>query len=249
MVDFRKFYKDKANIAYIVMGYPNLDMSVKFIKRLDECNIDILEVGVPYSDPIADGEIIANAASKALENGTTIYKILEKLEKIETNKALVFMAYYNLIFAYGLKAFVKAAKKAGICGLIVPELSYEESSDLKKECDKEGLALITFISLTTPKERIAKLCKNANGFIYLLASIGLTGGKSSRNELLVNKIEEIKAYTKLPIFVGFGIKNYEDVEKIHKISDGAIVGTSIVNEFQNENIDEVIKNVKEIFKK
>ncbi|EAJ0468199.1 tryptophan synthase subunit alpha [Campylobacter upsaliensis] len=249
MVNFRKFYKNKANIAYIVMGYPNLDMSVKFIKRLDECNIDILEVGVPYSDPIADGEIIANAASKALENGTTIHKILEKLEKIETNKALVFMAYYNLIFAYGLKAFVKAAKKAGICGLIVPELSYEESSDLKKECDKEGLALITFISLTTPKERIAKLCKNANGFIYLLASIGLTGGKSSRNELLVNKIEEIRAYTKLPIFVGFGIKNYEDVEKIHKISDGAIVGTSIVNEFQNENIDEVIKNVKEIFKK
>lgn len=249
MVDFRKFYKDKANIAYIVMGYPNLDMSVQFIKRLDECNIDILEVGVPYSDPIADGEIIANAASKALENGTTIHKILEKLEKIETNKALVFMAYYNLIFAYGLKAFVKAAKKAGICGLIVPELSYEESSNLKKECDKEGLTLITFISLTTPKERIAKLCKNANGFIYLLASIGLTGGKSSRNELLVNKIEEIKAYTKLPIFVGFGIKNYEDVEKIRKISDGAIVGTSIVNEFQNENIDEVIKNVKEIFKK
>ena len=79
MVNFRKFYKDKANIAYIVMGYPNLDMSVKFIKRLDECNIDILEVGVPYSDPIADGEIIANAASKALENGTTIHKILEKL--------------------------------------------------------------------------------------------------------------------------------------------------------------------------
>ncbi|MCR2065743.1 tryptophan synthase subunit alpha [Campylobacter helveticus] len=249
MVDFKKFYKNKANVAYIVMGYPNLKISEEFIKRLDECHIDILEVGVPYSDPIADGEIITNAASEALKNGTTIHKVLESLKRIKSDKALVFMAYYNLIFAYGLKAFVKVAKNAGICGLIVPELSYEESADLKKECDKEGLALITFISITTPKERIAKLCKNANGFIYLLASVGLTGGKSSQNELLEQKIKEIKAHSNLPIFVGFGIKNNQDVKNIHKISDGAIVGTSVVKEFQNKEIEKIIKNVGEIFRK
>ena len=248
MVDFRTFYKEKANVAYMVMGYPNLSVSKEFLKKLDKSPIDILELGVAYSDPIADGQIIANAALEAIKEGADIYKVFELLKEVKTRKALVFMVYYNLIFSYGLKHFVKDAKKVGISALIVPELSFEESAELKKECDKEDLALITLISITTPKERIAKLVKNAKGFIYLLASVGITGGKSARTELLEEKIKEIRSFTKLPIFVGFGIKNNNDVKNIRKISDGAVVGTSIVKLFESANVGEILKGVKEIFK-
>ncbi len=248
MLDFRSFYKEKANVAYMVVGYPSLSVSQEFLEGLDESPIDILELGVAYSDPIADGEIIANAALKAIEQGADIHKVFELLRGFKTKKALVFMVYYNLIFSYGLSAFVKEAKKLGISALIVPELSFEESAELRKECDKEDLALITLVSVTTPKERIKKLVKNAKGFIYLLASMGITGGKAVQKELLQNKVEELRSFTSLPIFVGFGIKNNDDVKNIREISDGAIVGTSIVKLFETGNTQEILKAVKEIFK-
>lgn len=248
MVDFRTLYREKANIAYMVIGYPNMNVSREFLESLDESPIDILEVGVAYSDPIADGEVIANAALKAIEQGANIHEVFKLLREIKTQKALVFMVYYNLIFSYGLARFVREAKKVGICALIVPELSFEESTELRKECDKEGLALITLISITTPKERIARLVKGAKGFIYLLASIGITGGKSAGKELLETKIKELRSLTKLPIFVGFGIKNNEDVKNIREICDGVIVGTSIVELFKSTDTREILEGVKEIFK-
>jgi len=248
MVDFRKFYKQKANIAYIVMGYPNLELSKEFLKHLDESPIDILEVGVAYSDPIADGEIIANAAAQALEKGVDIYKVFKTLHQIKTQKSLVFMVYYNLIFSYGLKKFVQDAKKAGISALIVPELSFEESSDLRKECEKENLALITLISITTPKARIKKLVKKAQGFIYLLASVGITGGKKAKEEILAKKIAEIREFTDLPIFVGFGIKNNTDVKAVHRIADGCVVGTNVVKIFESNDLNKILKDIKEMFK-
>lgn len=249
MVDFRTFYKEKANVAYMVMGYPNMRVSKQFLEKLDESAIDILEVGVAYSDPIADGEIIANAALKAIEEGANIHKVFELLKEIKTQKALVFMVYYNVIFSYGLKRFVKEAKRVGIRALIVPELSFEESVPLRTECDKEDLALITLISITTPKERVARLVKDAKGFIYLLASVGITGGKSAAKELLEAKIKELRSFTNLPIFVGFGIKNNDDVKNIREIADGAVVGTSIVELFKSANAQEILKGVKEIFKR
>ncbi|ENO0179245.1 tryptophan synthase subunit alpha, partial [Campylobacter jejuni] len=136
MVDFRKFYKENANVAYTVLGYPNLQTSEAFLQRLDQSPIDILELGVAYSDPIADGEIIADAAKIALDQGMDIHSVFELLARIKTKKALVFMVYYNLIFSYGLEKFVKKAKSLGICALIVPELSFEESDDLIKECER-----------------------------------------------------------------------------------------------------------------
>lgn len=249
MVDFRTFYKEKANVAYMVMGYPNMRVSREFLEKLDESTIDILEVGVAYSDPIADGEIIANAALKAIEEGANIHKVFKLLKEIKIQKALVFMVYYNLIFSYGLKRFVKEAKRVKIRALIVPELSFEESVLLRKECDKEGLALITLISITTPKERALKLVKDAKGFIYLLASVGITGGKSAGKELLEAKIKELRSFTDLPIFVGFGIKNNDDVKNIREIADGVVVGTSIVELFKSANTEEILKGIKEIFKK
>lgn len=249
MVDFTKFYKDKANVAYMVLGYPNLKISEEFLKRLDESSIDVLELGIAYSDPIADGEIIANAAKIALEQGADIHKIFELLAKIKTKKALVFMVYYNLIFFYGLENFVKKAKALGISALIVPELSYEESKPLYKECQKYDIALITLVSITTPKERVKELVKNAKGFIYLLASVGITGGQSADNKLLQEKIQEIRSFTQLPIYVGFGVKNNIDVRNMRKLADGVIVGTNIVKLFASNDVNQILKGVEEIFEK
>ncbi|KAA6227119.1 MULTISPECIES: tryptophan synthase subunit alpha [unclassified Campylobacter] len=248
MVDFKEVYKDNANVAYMVMGYPNLDTSKEFLNRLDESDIDILEVGVPYSDPIADGQIIANAALKAIENGCDIHKVFEILKDIKIKKSLVFMVYYNLIFSYGLASFVQKAKEVGISALIVPELSFEESDDLRKECDKQNLALITLISLSTPKERLKKLLKDAKGFIYLLACVGITGGTISQHELLAQKVEEIRNFSTLPIFIGFGIKNNQDVQRVRNLADGCIVGTSIVKLFEDGNVDKILQEIREIFK-
>lgn len=249
MVDFTSFYEDKANVAYMVLGYPNLKITEEFLRHLDESSIDVLELGIPYSDPIADGEVIANAAKIALDQGINIHKIFELLAKVKTKKALVFMVYYNLIFSYGLENFVKKSKALGISALIVPELSYEESKALYKECQKYGIALITLVSITTPKERVKELVKNAKGFIYLLASVGITGGQRVGNELLQEKIQEIQSFTKLPIYVGFGVKNNADVKSIRKMADGVIVGTNIVKLFASNDIKQILKGVEEIFEK
>ncbi|MPA80638.1 tryptophan synthase subunit alpha [Campylobacter coli] len=249
MVDFTSFYEDKANVAYMVLGYPNLKITEEFLRHLDESSIDVLELGIPYSDPIADGEVIANAAKIALDQGINIHKIFELLAKVKTKKALVFMVYYNLIFSYGLENFVKKSKALGISALIVPELSYEESKTLYKECQKYDIALITLVSITTPKERVRELVKNAKGFIYLLASVGITGGQRVGNELLQEKIQEIQSFTKLPIYVGFGVKNNADVKSIRKIADGVIVGTNIVKLFASNDIKQILKGVEEIFEK
>jgi len=249
MVDFRKFYKDNANVAYMVLGYPNLNTSELFLQKLNQSSIDVLELGVAYSDPIADGSVISAAAKKALEQGVDIHSVFELLAKIRTKKALVFMVYYNLIFSYGLEKFMKKAKSLGICALIVPDLSFEESGDLDKVCQKHSIALITLVSVTTPKERVKKLVRNAKGFIYLLASIGITGTKSVEEKILQEKLREIRLFTKLPVFIGFGIKNNEDVKKMRKIADGVIVGTSIVECFKGENLECILKDIEEIFKK
>lgn len=248
MVDFRKFYKENANVAYTVLGYPNLQTSEAFLQRLDQSPIDILELGVAYSDPIADGEIIADAAKIALDQGVDIHSVFELLARIKTKKALVFMVYYNLIFLMAWKNCEKA-KSLGICALIVPELSFEESDDLIKECERYNIALITLVSVTTPKERVKKLVKHAKGFIYLLASIGITGTKSVEEAILQDKVKEIRSFTNLPIFVGFGIQNNQDVKRMRKVADGVIVGTSIVKCFKQGNLDIIMKDIEEIFKK
>ncbi|WP_348518278.1 tryptophan synthase subunit alpha [Campylobacter sp. CCS1377] len=249
MVNFKEFYQENANVAYMVMGYPNLEESEKFLNSLDQSSIDILEIGIPYSDPISDGRIISEAALQALNQGTSIHEVFKILENVSTSKTLVFLVYYNLIFSYGIKAFVEKAKSAGIKGLIVPELPFEENEELFIECQKQGIALIALISITTPEERIKQILTRTSGFIYAVASIGITGGEKLAEQRLQSLIEKIRKYTKLPIFAGFGIKNNEDVKKIRKISDGVIVGTSIVALFKDKKDQELLDEIEQIFKK
>lgn len=245
MADFS--FKDKANVAYIVAGYPNLDRSREFLARLDESKIDILEIGIPYSDPIADGEVIFGAVSQALNAGVTVHKVFDLLENVKTQKTLVFLVYYNLIFSYGLKKFVANAKKVGIKGLIVPELPFEENEELYEECCKANIALIPLVSVTTSKKRLKQILSRASGFVYALASVGITGGHHMQRKRLENLVKTIKKYTNLPVFVGFGIKDKQDVQECKKIADGVIVGTAVVQTFDSKSLDETMKKLDAIF--
>ena len=245
MGDFH--FKGKANVGYIVAGYPNLNLTREFLEHLDESKLDILEIGIPYSDPIADGAVIFEAARKAMEEGTDIHKVFELLKGIKTSKTLVLLVYYNLIFSYGLEKFVKMAKSVGVSGLIVPELPFEENEALFKECQREKLALIPLVSVTTDKQRLKKILSRASGFVYALASIGITGGNQIEHQRLQSLITELKKLTNLPIFVGFGVKTRSDVKECQKIADGAIVGTSLVQAFESGKLSEVLARLDEIF--
>ncbi len=247
MVNFKDLYKDKANVAYMVMGYPNLSICEDFLNRLDESNIDIVEIGIPYSDPISDGKIISEAALKALENGADVEKVFQSLAKIKTKKTLTFLVYYNLIFSYGIKKFVRKSKELGIKGLIVPELIYEENEELFKECKKENIALIALVSLTTAKSRIKKIVSRAGGFVYAVASVGITGGKKAELNALKSLVSNIKELSDLPVFVGFGVKNAKDVKELKSFCDGVIVGTEFVKSFGNGDLNEILGKSKELF--
>ena len=240
-------FKDKANVGYIVAGYPNLTLTREFLANLDESKIDILEIGIPYSDPIADGAVIFEAVSKALQEGTSVHKVFELLESVKTSKTLVFLVYYNLIFCYGLKKFVANAKKVGIQGLIVPELPFEENEALFKECQKANIALIPLVSVTTSEERLKKILSRASGFVYALASVGITGGNQMAQDKLQNLVKRIKKHTNLPVFAGFGIKDKSDVTACKRIADGVIVGTSLVSAFANGDLKEVLAKVDGVF--
>ena len=248
MVDFKKSFKDKANVGFIMMGYPNLATSEAFLKSLDKkSKIDILELGVPYSDPLADGLIISEAAKEALEKGVNIEKIFKSLEKIKLKKPLVFLVYYNLIFSYVREKFVKKAKEVGISALIVPELVYEENEEFFKICSQNDMALVPLIATTTSEQRMKLILSRASGFVYAVASLGITGGKQVAKAKLKKLVTQIKKHTNLPVFVGFGIKNSDDVNAIKALSDGAIVGTSIIEAFKNKSLEKIHSKINEIF--
>ena len=247
MVDFTRFYKDKANVGYIVAGYPSLKTTEQFLLSLAKTKIDILEIGLPYSDPLADGQVISEASLKALQAGIGTKEVFALLAGINTAKCLVLLVYYNIIFSYGLTEFVRECKRAKIAALIVPDLPFEENEALFRACEQEGIALVGLVSVTSPKERIERILTRSSGFIYLVASLGITGGKQVAKARLRAKVKEIKALTTLPVFIGFGIKNAKDVASIKQISDGAIVGTSIVECFKQPSTRKIIKKIDEIF--
>ena len=240
--------KKDVNIGYIVGGFPDTDYTKKFLLNLAKSPIDILEIGIPYSDPIADGKIISEASFEAAQNNITPDTVFDLLisEKENIQTPLVFLIYYNLIFAYGIDEFIKKCVEAGITGLIIPDLPYEEAQELTKKLNENNIAFIPLVSVTS-KNRIPKLVSQGSGFIYAIASLGVTGTKQVPLDRLTDFIHEIKKYTELPVAVGFGIKNKEDIKKLRNFSDGLIVGTSIVNLTKTCNPDEIVPKLEELF--
>ena len=222
--------KEKALIAYIMIGFPNEKATITTIRGLVKGGADIIELGFPFSDPLADGPVIQNASTVSLEKGTKITKFLSLVKKIrkETDIPLVLMTYTNILYHKGYSKFISEAKKAGIDGFILPDMSIEESKEYLKAA-KNNADTIFLISPNTNKTRVQKITKASSGFLYLVAVFGTTGVKTGIKKYTLDAIKQVKKQTKgkIPIGVGFGISTPEDVKKYIKAgADAVIVGSA-----------------------
>ena len=231
MSNFNEVFKKKAFIGFVTAGDPDLESTEQFIYKMIEAGTALIEIGIPFSDPIAEGKTIFNADMRAIASGTTTDKVFDMVKRVRKNYPdypMVFMTYLNPVFAYGYDRFFKKAQELNMLGIIIPDLPYEEkheAADIAKKYDQVVISMIT----PTSKDRIKKLASEAEGFIYLVSSLGVTGVRKEIKTDLESIVNEIRKYTKTPVAIGFGISHPEAVAKMTKISDGAIVGSAIVN--------------------
>lgn len=223
------FENGKAFIPFITGGDPDLDTTKKLILGMQESGADLIEVGVPFSDPIAEGPVIQEADLRALNGGCTTDKLFDALKEIkdEVKVPLVFMTYANVIYKYGKKKFMDRCVECGICGVIVPDCPYEEKDELLPECTEAGIELVSLIAPTS-HDRIKTIAKEAQGFIYCVSSLGVTGVRDNITTDLDSMTKLVREVTDVPCAVGFGISTPEQAAQVVQYSDGAIVGSAIV---------------------
>src|SRR3989338_5258461 len=224
--------KEKALIAYIMVGYPNENTTISAVRGLIKGGADIIELGFPFSDPLADGPIIQNASTVSLDNGTKLNKFFNIVKKIrkETDIPLILMTYTNILYHKGYSKFIAEAKNAGIDGFILPDMSIEESKEYLVSA-KNTADTIFLVSPNTTKSRIERIAKSSSGFLYLVAVYGTTGVKIGIQNYTLNAIKEVKKITKgkIPVGVGFGVSTPEDVKKYIKAgADAVIVGSAFL---------------------
>lgn len=229
-----KTSKKKSLVAYITAGYPNIKTIQDLVLELEASGVDIIELGMPFSDPIADGTTIQKSSFLSLANGMTMKAFFDSVAKIrkKTEVPLVIMTYYNLIFKYGLKQFAQKAKVSGLDGVIVPDLPLEESADLQKALNLENINLIFLVSPLTDEKRLKKIISVASGFIYYVSLTGVTGARKALAGDIKSKVKIIKKMSKLPVYVGFGISTPAQAKEISKIADGVIVGSAIIKKIE-----------------
>jgi tryptophan synthase alpha chain len=229
--------EEKAFIPYIMAGDGGLEQLKDQILFLQRAGVTAIELGIPFSDPVADGPTIQAAGFRALENGVTLKQVLAELKsiKLEVNVPLILMTYLNPIFQFGIPLFAEECEASGVDGIIIPDLPFEEKGLVKEDFDRQGLALIQLVSLTSPKERIQKITGVSDSFVYAVAVKGITGARSTMNETLEDFIGMIKEVSPLPVLIGFGISTPEHVRKMGDLADGVIVGSKIIDLFQENN--------------
>lgn len=245
---FNKLNKEnkKALITFLTIGDPNVEVSEKAIFTMQEEGADLIELGVPFSDPSADGPTIQRADERALEQGVDIFTVFSLMERIrdKVEIPLVFLLYYNVIVQYGVEKFFKRCMETGVDGLIIPDLPYEESGEIKEYTEKYGIYQISLVSPTS-KERIKSIAENANGFLYCISSLGVTGEKSSFNTDFNEFVGTIKKYSDVPACVGFGISNGSQVKELSEYFDGMIVGSAVVKAIASgESVEERMDNLR-----
>ena len=242
------FENGKVFIAFVTGGDPDLDTTKKIIKEMEKAGADLIEIGIPFSDPIAEGPIIQEANERALANGCTTDKLFDALKDIkdEVSVPLVFLTYINPIYAYDVDKFLDRCNECGIQGLIIPDLPYEE----KDECKNHDVDIISLIAPAS-HDRIKMIAKEATGFIYCVSSLGVTGVRSDINTDLGGMVKLVRETTDVPCAFGFGIATPEQAEYVAKYSDGAIVGSAIVKIVAKYGkdclpyINEYVKSMKE----
>ncbi len=222
--------KEKALVAYLTAGYPDLDMTRHLILALDAAGADVLELGVPFSDPTADGPVIQGSSQKALRNGTTLPRILDLVEKLRPSTAMpiIIFSYYNPILAYGNQRFARDAAGVGVDGALVVDLPTEEAAELKEHTGARGIDFIPLIAPTTGPARASKILQGASGFIYYISLTGVTGtGRPRLQEIRMN-VTRIRKMTRLPVVAGFGISTPAQAKEIAAQADGVVVGSAFI---------------------
>ncbi len=244
----------KAFITYTTAGLKDMATTKRIIKTQEAAGIDVIELGIPFSDPVADGPVIQDASYKSILNGTTLTKVFDMMSEIRdegVDVPIIFMMYYNTIYHYGIDDFVKKCIGCGVDGLIVPDLPFEEQKELQTVLDSNEAAPI-LIQLVAPvsKQRIPMILENARGFVYCVSQMGVTGKGANFHKDIRKYLEDVKAVSNIPVMMGFGIRTVEDVRPLLDVIDGAIVGSHFIkllesNDFSDKTITDYISNFKE----
>jgi len=244
------FQSGKVFIPFITGGDPDIETTFELVKVMAQNGADIIEIGIPFSDPIAEGPVIQEADLRALSSGTTtdaLFELVVRLRK-EIEIPLVFMTYANPIYVYGKERFMKRCAQTGIDGVIVPDVPFEEKAELSDICRENGVDLISMIAPTS-EDRIETIAKEAEGFIYCVSSMGVTGVRSEINTDIGTMVAHVKRVTDVPVAVGFGISTPEQARKMAALSDGAIVGSAIVKivaQYGKDSVLHVAQYVKDM---
>ena len=242
------FKNGKAFIGFVTAGDPDLETSKKIMLKMAEAGCDLIEIGIPFSDPIAEGPVIQEANLRSLSGGTTTDEVFQLAKEVsaQANIPLVFMTYLNVLFKYGYDRFLEKAQQSGISGVIIPDMPYEEKGELQSVASKYSIEVVSLIAPTS-EQRIKKIAADAEGFIYEVSSLGVTGVRSEIKTDLESITKAVKAATDIPVAIGFGISTPEQAKKYAAVADGVIVGSAIVKivaKHGKDSPDEVYKYVK-----
>ncbi len=249
-----KMMNKKALITFITAGDPDLETSYQLVLEMFEQGADLVEIGIPFSDPVAEGPTIEKASMRALASGTTTDSIFELVTKLrtKTEKPLLLMLYINLVYKYGAEEFITKCQTTGVDGLIIPDMPYEEIQEVKAYAEAKNIYLINLIAPTTNEERLAKIVEGSKGFIYCVSSLGVTGVRSEITTDLENFYARIRKNTNLPLALGFGLSTKEQLKSIKGNWEAFIVGSKIVEvvaAYGKDSVEEVgklVKNLKEL---
>jgi len=246
---------EKALVAYLTAGYPSLEATREIVAALEKAGADILELGVPFSDPTADGPVIQAASQKALKGGTTLERVMDLVSEVRKTSEIpiVLFGYYNPIFAYGNERFAEKASVAGIDGILVVDLPFEEARELRRFTDPKGIDFISLVAPTTGEERIRNIASDGAGFLYFVSVTGVTGTLKPVAEDIGRGVGRIRKFSSLPTVIGFGIATPAQAAEIAPLGDGVVVGSALIKEIEEGQkkgtlIDSVSSFVKDLKK-
>ncbi len=233
--------KRTAIVPFVTVGHPHADSTPDIVQTLSDAGADVIELGIPFSDPLAEGPVIQKSSFQALQNGITPEACFDSAAEIRrrgVDTPLVFMGYYNPILQLGLDEFCARTRDAGVNGLIAADLPAAEAGPLYDACQKADISLVPLLALTSTDETIAHACNQASGFVYCVSLLGVTGARATVSERVETLVARVRSHTKLPIGVGFGISTAEHVRSVGKFADAAVIGSALVNTIQeNESRD------------
>lgn len=244
--------REKAFITYMTAGLPDLEGTKEIIRAQERGGCDVVELGIPFSDPVADGPVIQAASCRSIRNGTNLKKIFAMMEELRSEGAevpIVFMMYYNTVLHYGVKAFAEKCGETGVDGLIIPDLPLEEQEELLQFLERTDKTILIQLVSPVSKKRIPDILEKARGFIYCVSSMGVTGQKHGFHREVSSYLAEVKHSTSLPVMMGFGIRSPEDVAPVKELIDGAIVGTHFItlmeqNDYRPQTAEQYCREFK-----